>query len=188
LEALLPAFIAAFLAEWGDKTQLVLVVLSARYGRPGALLAGAAFAALASGLIAGFFGTLVHDTVTLRALSLLLGLALLFAAAPGFLMRKTPAYAQTLAGPAMFAAALGVFLAELGDRTQFTTFAIAARTDSALLPAFGSAAGVMAASVPAVLLGPALFKRLPVRSLRIGTAILFLLAGLAVALNALRLV
>ncbi|HEX9954016.1 MAG TPA: TMEM165/GDT1 family protein, partial [Allosphingosinicella sp.] len=130
----------------------------------------------------------VHDTVTLRALSLLVGVALLFAAAPGFMRRKTPAYAETLAGPAIFAAALGVFLAEFGDRTQFTTFAIAARADSALLPAFGSAAGVMAASVPAILLGPALLKRLPVRALRTGAAILFLLAGIIVALNALRLV
>jgi putative Ca2+/H+ antiporter (TMEM165/GDT1 family) len=187
LEALLPAFIAAFLSEWGDKTQLLLIVLTTRYGRPGALLAGAAVAALASGLLAGFFGTLVHDTVTLRALSLLVGVALLFAAAPGFLMRKSPAYADTLAGPAMFAAALGVFLAEFGDRTQFTTFALAARTDSTLLPAFGSAAGVIAASVPAVLIGPALTKRLPVRGIRIAGALLFLLAGLIVALKALRL-
>lgn len=188
MEALLPAFIAAALAEWGDKTQLVILALAIRYGRPGPLLIGVAIGAMASGLFAGFAGTLVHGTVTLRALSLLLGVALIFAGASAFLARKAPDYAATLAGPAVFAAALGVFLAEFGDRTQFITFALAARSDSMLLPAFGAAAGVMAASVPAVLLGPKLKAAVPIKAIRIGGGILFLIAGLIVALNALRLV
>ncbi|HEY0149980.1 MAG TPA: TMEM165/GDT1 family protein [Allosphingosinicella sp.] len=188
METLLPAFVAALLAEWGDKTQLVLIALAARYGRPGPLLAGVAVGALTSGLFAGFAGTLVHGTVTLRALSLLLGIALLFAGVTGFFARKPPVYAATLAGPAFLAAALGIFLAEVGDRTQFIAFAFAAQYDSALLPAFGSAAGVLVASVPAVLLGPQLARQVPVRAIRTGAAILFLLAGLVVALNALRLV
>jgi len=188
LEALLPPFIAAILAEWGDKTQLVVIALAVRYARPGPLLIGVALGALASGLFAGFAGTLVHGTVTLRALSLLLGVALIFAGAAGFIARKTPAYAATLAGPATFAAALGVFLAEFGDRTQFVTFAFAAQYDSAFFPAFGAAAGVFAASVPAALLGPKLHAAVPIRALRIGGGCLFLIAGVIVALNALRLV
>jgi putative Ca2+/H+ antiporter (TMEM165/GDT1 family) len=188
LEALLPAFIAAALAEWGDKTQLVVIALAVRYGRPGPLLIGVALGALAGSLLAGLGGTLVHGTVTLRALSLLLGVALIFAGASGFFARKTPAFAASLAGPPVFAAALGIFLAEFGDRTQFITFAIAAQYDSMLLAACGATAGVVAASVPAVLLGPKLKAVVPLRALRIGAGALFLLVGLIVALNALRLV
>jgi putative Ca2+/H+ antiporter (TMEM165/GDT1 family) len=188
LETLLPAFIAALLAEWGDKTQLVIVVLAARYGKPGPLLIGVAIGALASGLFASFAGTLMHGTVTLRALSLLVGVSLIFAGASAFISRKTPDYAATLAGPAILAAALGLFLAEFGDRTQFITFALAAHGDALLLPAFGSAAGVFVANVPAVLLGPALAKAVPVTAIRAGGGVLFLIAGLIAALNALRLV
>jgi putative Ca2+/H+ antiporter (TMEM165/GDT1 family) len=188
LETLLPAFIAALLAEWGDKTQLVILVLAARYAKPGPLLVGVAVGALASGLFASFAGTMIHGTVTLRALSLLLGIALVFAGASGFLARKTPDYAATLAGPAILAAALGVFLAEFGDRTQFITFALAAHGNSLLLPAFGAAAGVFVANVPVVLLGPALTKAVPIRAIRAGGGVLFLIFGLIVSLNALRLV
>jgi putative Ca2+/H+ antiporter (TMEM165/GDT1 family) len=188
LEALLPALIAALLAEWGDKTQLVVIALAARYGRPGPLLVGVALGALAGSLLAGFGGILVHGTVTLRALTLLLGVALIFAGASAFIARKTPKFAAGLAGPATIAAALGVFLAEFGDRTQFITFAIAARYDSMLLAAFGATAGLVAASIPAAVLGPKLAAVVPVNLLRIGAGFLFLLFGVVVALNALELV
>ena len=188
MEALLPAFIAVALAEWGDKTQLVIVALAVRYGRPAPILFGVALGALASALIAGLGGVLIHDTVTLRALSLLLGVALIFAGGSAFIARKTPNYAASLSGPPVLAAALGVLLAEFGDRTQFITFAIAAQYDSMLLAAFGATGGVVAASVPAALLGPKLSTIVPLKALRIGAGSLFLLFGLIVALNALRLV
>lgn len=188
MEALLPAFIAAALGEWGDKTQLLLIALAARYGRPGPLLAGVALAALAGSLLAAFGGILIHGTVTLRALSLLVAVSLLFAGIAAFIGRKTPAYAETLRGPAMAAAAFGFFLAEFGDRTQFITFALAARYDSLLLAAAGATLGIVAASVPAAVLGPELARVLPVRALRYGGGALFLLVGLIVGLGALRLV
>ncbi len=188
MEALLPAFIAAALGEWGDKTQLLLVALAARYGRPAPLLAGVALAALAGSLLAGFGGTLIHGTVTLRALSLLVAVALLFAGIAAFMRRKPPAYAETLGGPAIAAAAFGFFVAEFGDRTQFITFAIAARYDSMILASAGATLGIIAASVPAALLGPELGRLLPVKAIRYGGGALFLLFGLVVGLNALRLV
>jgi putative Ca2+/H+ antiporter (TMEM165/GDT1 family) len=188
MEALLPAFIAAALGEWGDKTQLLLVALAARYGQPGRLLIGVAVAAFAASLLASFGGTLINGTVTLRALSLLVAVALLFAGVAAFIRAKTPDYAATLQGGAVAAAAVGFFLAEFGDRTQFVTFAIAARYDSMLLPAIGATLGIVAASVPAAVLGPELGKLLPVRAIRFAGGGLFLLFGLVVGLNALRLV
>jgi putative Ca2+/H+ antiporter (TMEM165/GDT1 family) len=105
-----------------------------------------------------------------------------------FIGAKTPDYAATLKGPAVAAAAFGFFLAEFGDRTQFITFAIAARYDSLLLPAAGATLGILAASVPAAILGPELGKLMPVKAIRFGGGALFLLFGLVIGLGALRLV
>lgn len=188
MEALLPAFVAALLGEWGDKTQLLLIALAVRYGRPGQLLLGVAVAALAGSLLASFGGTLIHGTVTLRALSLLVAVALIFAGVAAFLTQKVPGYAETLRGGAFAAACFGFFLAEFGDRTQFVTFAIAGRYNSLLLPTVGATLGILAASVPAAILGPELGRLLPVKAIRYGGGALFLIFGLVIGLGALRLV
>ena len=187
MEPLLISFIAALLAEWGDKTQLLVVALAACYGRPVPILLGVAAAALATGLVAGVGGVLVNDHVTLRAISLLLGLALLFAGAAGFVTRKPPPIEPARTGPFLHGAAL-FFVAEFGDKTQFITFSLAAQYDALLLAAAGATAGIVAANLPAALLGPALLRQVPVRAIRYAAASLFVLAGFAVAVSALRLV
>jgi putative Ca2+/H+ antiporter (TMEM165/GDT1 family) len=188
LEALLASFVAAALGEWGDKTQLLVVALAARYRRPGPILAGVFVAALANALIAAFGGVLVHSMITLRAVSLLVALALVFAGVAG-LIRSRPyeTDASSRAGPFLVAAA-SFFVLEFGDKTQFLTFAIAAQYDAFALAAAGATAGVMAASVPAALMGEGLAKAVPLKGLRIGLGGLFLAIGLFVGVSALRLV
>jgi putative Ca2+/H+ antiporter (TMEM165/GDT1 family) len=188
LEALLTSFIAAVLAEWGDKTQWLVVALAARYRRPLPILLGIGAAALANGLVAAFGGTLVHDLVVLRALSLLVALALIFAGAAGLLRTRPPDMGSSWkTGP--FLTAFGCFwLLELGDKTQFTTFALAAQFDSLVLAGLGAAAGVTVSNVPAALLAERLPAAVPVRAIRIAAAILFLLVGLYVAVSSLRLI
>lgn len=188
MDALVTAFVAAGLAEWGDKTQLLVAALAARQHRPLALLAGVALAAALHAVIAAAGGTIVHDWVTIRALTLLLALALLFAGGAGLFARKAP---RILIGPgagAFVAAFLCFFIAEFGDKTQFLTFSVAARFDSLALAAAGGAAGVVAASVPALLLGERLKSAIPLRPIRLAIGVLFLLLGFIVAVNALALV
>jgi putative Ca2+/H+ antiporter (TMEM165/GDT1 family) len=84
LEPLLTTFIAALLAEWGDKTQLLVVALAVRYRRPLPILAGIAVAALANSLIAATGGIVVNSLIILRATSLLVAVALIFAGVGGF--------------------------------------------------------------------------------------------------------
>lgn len=188
MEALLTSFIAAGLAEWGDKTQLLVIALATRFGRPGPVLAGVAVAALANALIAAAGGIVVHGFVVIRALTLLLGLALVCAGVGGLIRRRAPSLPERLrVGPFATAAVL-FFIAELGDKTQFLTFAISARFDSMLLAAAGACAGVIAACAPAALLGGALPRQVPVRAIRLGAAILFLLSGFAAGVAALGLV
>lgn len=187
MDALLTSFIAAGLAEWGDKTQLLVVALAARYRRPGPILAGILVAALANALLAAFGGTLVHGMIIPRATALLVGVALLFAGVAGLIRGKARPEVQSKHGPFLTALA-GFFVLEFGDKTQFVTFAISAQYDAFALAAAGATAGVLAASAPAALLGDGLKDAVPLKGMRIAIAILFLAAGFIVAVNALALV
>ncbi|TFI60004.1 UPF0016 domain-containing protein [Sphingomonas parva] len=188
MDALLAAFVAAGLAEWGDKTQLLVAALAIRYARPAPILAGVALAALIHALIAAVGGVLVHDFVTIRALSLLVGLSLLFAGIAGLVTRRTPRILVSERFGPFLAAFVCLFIAEFGDKTQFLTFSIAARFESLLLAAAGATAGVLAASIPAAVLGDGLARLVPLRAIRMTAAILFLLLAFIVAVNAWRLV
>lgn len=188
MEPLLTAFIAAALAEWGAKTQLLVALLSARYRRPAPVLLAAAIAAAAGSLVAAFGGSLIHDMVPPRALSLLIALAFLFAGVEGLFPAKARKTAEGWrTGP--FVTTLFCFaLFEAGDRTQFVTAAIAGRFDAFALAGCGAAAGIIVSTVPAALLGARLGTDLPVRTIRIVAAILFLLTAAILAVETLRLV
>jgi putative Ca2+/H+ antiporter (TMEM165/GDT1 family) len=188
LDALLSSFVAAALGEWGDKTQLLVIALAVRYRRPLPILAGILVASLANSLIAAFGGALVHALITPRAASLMIALALVFAGVAGLIRPKAyESDGTSRAGPFLVAVA-SFFVLEFGDKTQFLTFAIAAQFNAFALAAAGATAGILASSVPAALLGDRLARAAPLKAIRIGLGILFLLVGLVVGVNALRLV
>ncbi|MDB5691288.1 MAG: hypothetical protein JWO81_351 [Alphaproteobacteria bacterium] len=188
MEPLLTSFVAAALGEWGAKTQLLVIMLAARYRRPLPILIAVAVAATANSLIAAYLGTLIHDRVPLRALSLLIALALIFAGGEGLFPAKAKPMAESWrTGPFVTTLAC-FFLLEFYDRTQFVTAAIAARFDAFGLAGAGAAAGILVSTVPAALVGERLAKVAPLRAIRMATAILFLIAAFITAINALRLV
>ena len=187
MDALLPAFLAALFAELGDKTQLLTILLATRFARPAPVLAGVATAALANSLIAALGGILVAGVVPFRALNLLAALALIFAGGGALLPQKRPEVGIYDRFGAFGASAIACFILELGDKTQFLTFAFAARSQTPLLVGAGATAGIVVASLSAVALGAALPTIVPLRAIRIGAGILFLLVGIIVALSALRL-
>ena len=186
MDALVTAFVAALLGEWGDRTQLLVALLAARSGRPATVLAGFLIAALISNAVAAYAGMFVAQTVTIRAMTLLVALALLFAGVAGLIRRTAP---STEAGrlPLLIAAILLCIGTEIGDRTQILTFALAGRFDAPALAAAGATAGMVAAALPAAVLGERLQSAVPVRAIRLGGAALFLLAGFFVAINALQI-
>ena len=186
MDALVTAFVAAALGEWGDRTQLLVALLVARSGRPATVLVAFLVAALVSNAVAAFFGSLVAATITIRAMTLLVALALLFAGVAG-LIRRNPPSSGFGRMPLILAAIILCLAAELGDRTQFLTFALSARFDSPALAAIGATAGMMTAALPAALLGDRLQSVVPVRIIRLGGAALFLIVGFIVAVNALQI-
>ena len=187
MDALLPPFVAAFLAEWGDRTQLLAILLAARFRSPRLVLAGIAAAALANGMISAFGGRLLADIVPFRAITLMTGIALLLAGAGALLPRKPATFEGSGRAGAFLASFFAFAVLEFGDKTQFVTVALAGRTGSFWLTGLGAAAGVTLASAPAVFLQERLGTILPLTAIRIGAAVLLLIAASAAAISALRL-
>ncbi len=173
------------LAEIGDKTQLLSLLLAARFRRPWPIIAGMLVATLANHAAASALGawlTALAGPQTLRW-----GLGLSFIAMAGWML--VPDRAEL--GDADGNGRLGVFgttlvaffLAEMGDKTQVATVALAARFGEFLPVVLGTTAGMMLANVPAVLVGDRLAHRLPVRLVHAVAAAIFAAIGLAVILG-----
>jgi putative Ca2+/H+ antiporter (TMEM165/GDT1 family) len=189
MEALLSALLAAALAELGDKTQWLALALALRFrDQGGAVLAGIALAAIVNAAIASAAGIAVSAMLTREATTLMLAFALVSAGVT-MMLKARPA-------PGLEGWRIGAFLtsfaafgiAELGDKTQFLTFAIATRTGMPVLTAAGTAAGVFVMSALAVAGGRTALDALPLGVLRRVGAALFLLLGAIAAVNALQLV
>ncbi|MGZ8998388.1 MAG: TMEM165/GDT1 family protein [Allosphingosinicella sp.] len=187
MDALVSAFVATAAAEWGDKTQLLLVLLLAR-SRRGPTLFAALFAATAiSSVLAAIAGVTIKAMIAAEAMTLLLSLALLFAGLAG-LIRRFPPNVEESRLPLFVAAAILFLAAEVGDRSQFLTFALAGHFNSAPMAAAGAIAGTLAAAIPVFVVGNELERRVSTRAVRYLGATVFIAAGFILAMKALRLV
>jgi putative Ca2+/H+ antiporter (TMEM165/GDT1 family) len=178
LEALLTSTAVVALAEIGDKTQLLAIVLAARFKRPLPIVLGILAATLANHFLAALVGE--------QAASLLDGVWFRFAVAISFIAMA----AWTLipdkldeeeAKPARFGAfvttLIAFFLVEMGDKTQIATVALGARFESVLPVMLGTTLGMMIANVPAVFFGHEMIRRVPLHVVRWIAAALFLVIG-----------
>jgi len=187
MDALVPAFVVALLAELGDRTQLLAMLLGDRFRKPAAVLGGIALAALLNMAIAAAFGAEAALYINHRAIQFMTGVGLILAAS-GAAFRVKPAGSIDGWTIGAFASSAGAFfILALGDKTQFVTGAIAAGSGHAMLAAIGAAAGVTVANAPAVVLGDRWPMLVPLRAIRIGAGIVLALAGLYLVIDALGL-
>ena len=187
MDALVPAFIVALLAELGDRTQLLAMLLGSRFRAPAAVLAGIALAAAINMALASAAGMEIATLIPHRAVQLMTGVALLLAAS-GAVVRVKPAPSVEGWRLGAFASSAGAFfILALGDKTQFLTMAIAAGSGQPVLAAVGAAAGVTLANAPAVVLGDRWPTLVPLRAIRIGAALALAVAGIVLVIGALEL-
>ena len=181
MEALLVSTGVVALAEIGDKTQLLAFILAARFKRPWPIILGILVATLANHALAGALGAWILATVNPVWLRWALGLSFLAMAVWTLIPDKIEEDETRLARRfGVFGATLiAFFLAEMGDKTQIATVAMAARYSDVLLVVLGTTLGMMLANVPAVLIGDKLAGRLPIRLVHGIAALIF--AGLGVA-------
>ena len=181
LEAFLVSVSVIALAEIGDKTQLLALILAARFRAPLPVIAGILTATLANHFAAGALGTLLATLVSPQLLRWLLVASFLATALWMVLPEREP---DPAAPPSRFGAygtsAISFFLMEIGDKTQVATFALAAKYHALLAVVAGTSLGMMLADVPVVLLGEAAARRVPLRWMqRIAAGVMVLLALLA---------
>jgi len=165
------------LAEIGDKTQLLSVLLAARYRKPWPIVAGMTLATLLNHGAAAALGQLVQSYLTPDVLRWVLGVSFL-AVAVWTLVPDTMEDEEKSAhrhGPFLATLVL-FFLAEIGDKTQVATIMLAARYKSLSMVVSATTLGMLIANVPVVWLGAKASERLPLRIIRLAAAALF--AGL----------
>ena len=168
------------LAEIGDKTQLLSLILAAKYRKPWPICLGILVATLANHAIAGEVGALVASCLTPDVVKWVTAISFLSVA----LWTLKPdaadeAEATRGAGHGVFmATAIAFFVAEIGDKTQVATVVLAAQYHPLWQVVAGTTIGMMLANVPVVGLGSRFASKLPLQTARIAAAILFAALGL----------
>ncbi|WP_223250152.1 TMEM165/GDT1 family protein [Marilutibacter maris] len=162
------------LAEIGDKTQLLALMLAARFRRPWPIVAGILVATLLNHALAGWIGTLAASWLRPDVLQWIVA-ASFFAVALWTLKPDKLDDGEALpARGAFIATTIAFFIAEIGDKTQLATVLLAARYSPLWEVVLGTTLGMLAANVPVVVLGSRFAARLPLRAARLTAATVFM--------------
>jgi putative Ca2+/H+ antiporter (TMEM165/GDT1 family) len=178
MEAFLVSIATISVAEIGDRTQLLSLLLAARFRRPWPIIAGILCATLANHGVAGFVGVWFGSLLQPRTLQVVVGISMIAMALWTLKPDKLDENAgATNALGAFLATLTSFFIAEIGDKTQIATVALAAAYPNLLAVVAGTTAGMMLANVPVVFLGKAFADRLPLKAIHLGAAALFMVLG-----------
>jgi putative Ca2+/H+ antiporter (TMEM165/GDT1 family) len=185
MEALLVSTSVVALAEIGDKTQLLAFVLAARFKKPVPIIAGILVATLFNHGLAGALGAWIVATISPDVLRWVLGVSFIGMAIwtliPDEIEEDEAHFAQRFG---IFGATLVTFfLAEMGDKTQLATVAMAARFGDPVIVVAGTTLGMLLADVPAVFLGDRLAGKIPMKLVHSIAAGIFALLGLVTLLG-----
>jgi putative Ca2+/H+ antiporter (TMEM165/GDT1 family) len=178
MESFLVSLSTVAIAEVGDRTQLLSLMLAAHYRRPLPILAGVLCATLANHAVAGLIGVRLGRFLVPSLLDTLVGISMIVMALwtlkPDKL-EEDPS--RTGRNNAFIATLLAFFIAEIGDKTQIATVALAAAYSNLLLVVAGTTAGMLLANAPVVFLGKAFADRLPLRAINYVASAAFVVLG-----------
>jgi len=172
------------IAEIGDKTQLLALVLAARYCKPVPIILGILLATIANHALAAWLGAMVAGWLGPDTLRWILGLSFLVMAGWALIPDKADDGPNACRQTGAFLAALvAFFLVEIGDKTQIATVALAARYQDLFWVTAGTTLGMMIANVPAVFLGEVVAKKAPLKLVRTVAASIFAVLGVLALLD-----
>jgi Ca2+/H+ antiporter, TMEM165/GDT1 family len=178
MEAFLISLTTITVAEIGDRTQLLSLVLAARYRQPLPIIAGILCATLANHAAAGFVGVWFGSLLKPRMIEMIVGASMIAMALWTLKPDTLDESAKSTGAMGAFLATLtSFFIAEIGDKTQIATIALAAGYPSLVAVVSGTTVGMLLANVPVVILGKAFADRLPLKTIHYVAAALFLILG-----------
>jgi putative Ca2+/H+ antiporter (TMEM165/GDT1 family) len=173
------------LAEIGDKTQLLAFLLAAKFRRPVPIVLGILVATIVNHAFAAAVGAWVGSVMGPNVMRWVLGLSFLAMAAWIMVPDKLDDDDAKLARYGVFlTTVIAFFLAEMGDKTQIATVALAARYESTVAVVAGTTFGMMLANVPAVLFGERIARKVPLKLVHGIAAAMFALLGVGTLLGA----
>ncbi len=185
MEAFLVSTGIVALAEIGDKTQLLAFILAAKFRKPIPSVLGILVATLANHGFAGALGAWITSLVEPQTMRWILGISFIAMAAWTLVPDEFDENDAKLAQYGVFATTLiAFFLAEMGDKTQVATIALAAQYQSLVAVVAGTTLGMMIANGPAGLLGDRSASRMPVKAVHAVAAAIFAVLGVATLLGA----
>jgi len=173
------------LAEIGDKTQLLAFLLAARFRRPLPIVLGILVATVANHAMAAAVGAWISTLLGAQAMRWILGVSFLAMAAWTMVPDKLDDGDTSLAGYGVFlTTVVAFFIAEMGEKTQVATVALAARYEAMLAVVAGTTLGMMLANVPAVYFGERIAGKVPLKLVHGIAAAIFAALGIATLLGA----
>ena len=178
MEAFLVSSAAVGLAEIGDKTQILSLMLAARFQRPAPIIFGILLATLANDAAAGLAGTLFGSLLSGPWMRWILGISFLSVAVWALFPDRYDGDKEIGRAGVFVSTLCAFFLAEIGDKTQIATIGLAARFEAFYPVVIGTTLGMMLANIPAVLIGDRIADRLPVKAIRITAAVVFAVLGI----------
>ena len=185
MESLVVSTGVVALAEIGDKTQLLAFILAARFKKPVPIILGILVATLINHGLAGALGAWITATISPNVLRWVLGASFIAMAIwtmiPDKIEEEETQFAQRFG---VFGATfITFFLAEMGDKTQIATVAMAAHYTAPLMVVMGTTLGMLIADVPAVFAGDKLANKIPMKLVHAIAAAVFLALGVATLLG-----
>jgi putative Ca2+/H+ antiporter (TMEM165/GDT1 family) len=178
MESFLISLSTVAVAEMGDRTQLLSLMLAARFQRPWPIVAGVLCATIANHAVAALIGQRLGHALTPRILDAAVGISMtamaLWTLKPDTLEEKATDGKRR---GAFLVTLITFFIAEIGDKTQIATVALAAAYPNLLAVIAGTTSGMLVANVPVIFCGKAFAARLPLKPLRYVASGLFLALG-----------
>ena len=185
MEAFLVSTGIVALAEIGDKTQLLAFILAAKFRKPVPIVLGILVATLANHGFAGAVGSWITNLISPETLRWILGVSFIAMAGWTLIPDKFDEEDAKLARFGVFTTTLiAFFLAEMGDKTQVATIALAAQYQSLIAVVSGTTLGMMLANVPAVIMGDKIAGKIPVKLVHRIAAAIFAILGVATLMGA----
>ena len=183
MEAIINSFLLVAATEMGDKTQLLALVLATRFKKPWTIMAGILAATIANHLFAAWAGERVAEYVPPGVLKWILALTFFAFAVWILIPDKDDSDESKMRSSPFWTTAILFFVAEIGDKTQLSTVALAAKYQNIWLVTLGTTIGMLFSDGLAVFFGEKLTKRISMKWVHIASAVLYVVFGIGILLN-----
>lgn len=180
MEAIINSTLLVFISEMGDKTQLLALVLAAKYRKPIPIILGIFVATILNHALASYVGAFITSYLSPESMKWILSLTFIGFGLWILIPDKDEGLKEQMKWGAFVTTTIAFFIAEMGDKTQLATVALGAKYNLPVLVTLGTTFGMLLANIPAVLLGHKFTEKIPMKLVHRIASVLFILFGIGI--------